>query len=349
MAFDFTKIINDEMKKAEQAENASNSGGSGLKTLYPFNNGRFELKLIGDEKSNSIYRELTFHEQLTQNGKIRVPCLHAMYGEKCPICEMVQKVQDVLDDKNVFSKYGYKKRGIMFAKLINIEPNDYFKDNKNPPKPGEVVIFMFPKSLIANLRETILEYSDNLEKLCAANESNVVTLKVTTGANGFSQYNLYVKNTTDVMFKDEAGNPDNAAYNDFLNNLPSLNDLKFPTAPTEEHLKTIRAIVEEMNNTYFGGQVDVNVKPMVNTNTTTINTVAKETTMNNNTQMSSVSSDPVKENVSSTNNINTNLNVNTASVPSENNNLSEDTPPACFNNNKYDEECAKCPWESKCI
>lgn len=321
MSFDFSKIINEEMKKAEAANNVSNGG---YKTLYPFANGRFELKLIGCEKSNMIYRELTFHEQQVQNGKIKIPCLHAMYGEKCPICDMVSKVQDVTGDQNVFRKYGYKKRGIMFAKLVNVEPANYFGDNNNPPKPGEVVLFMFPKSLINNLRETILEYSDNLESLCASNESNVVTLKVSTGTNGFPQYNLYVKNLKDAMFKDENGDPDSNAYNEFITNLPDLSEMKFPSKPNEQIMNNVRALVEEINNNYFGGSVNVEIKPLDSSN----------------------GDEPSETNVWPNNKVKTDElnNVNNES----NETLSMDKP-ECYMHNRYDDECAKCPFESTCI
>ena len=66
MAFDFTKLIQDEQKKQE--ETSSRSGGVGFKTVYPYNNGRLELKLIGNEPSGLLYREVMFH-QYYSDGK----------------------------------------------------------------------------------------------------------------------------------------------------------------------------------------------------------------------------------------------------------------------------------------
>ena len=76
MAFDFTKLIQEEQKKQE--ETSSKSGGVGFKTVYPYNNGRLELKLIGNEPSGLLYREVMFHQYYSDGKKNKVPCLHQM-------------------------------------------------------------------------------------------------------------------------------------------------------------------------------------------------------------------------------------------------------------------------------
>ena len=148
MAFDFNKIIAEETKRQEDvARSGSGNGGIGFKTVYPYANGRLEFKFIGNEPSNSLYRELVFHEYWKNKKKQKVPCLQKMYGMECPICKAVENVQDTFGADDIFRKYGFKKQGIMFAKLLNFSPDNYFGDTRNPPKPGEIVLFMFPKLL----------------------------------------------------------------------------------------------------------------------------------------------------------------------------------------------------------
>ena len=185
MAFNFTDIIAAETKKQEEAARGSSGGGIGFKTVYPFANGRLEFRLIGNEPSGLLYRELVFHEYWSDNKKQKVPCLRHMYNMDCPICNAVDNVQATLDDKDIFGKYGFKKQGIMFAKLISVNPDNYFGDTRNPAKPGDIVLFMFPKSVINELRNLIVEYSEDLENIFANNTARTVTLKVGTQANGF--------------------------------------------------------------------------------------------------------------------------------------------------------------------
>lgn len=331
MAFDFSKIIAEETKKQEQA--TSNSGAStGFKTVYPFSNGRLEFKFIGNEPSGLLYRELYFHEYYSDGKKNKVPCLHNMYGTDCPICNAVNNIQDTFEDRDIFGKYGFKKQGIMFAKLLNVTPDNYFGDTKNPPKPGDIVIFMFPKSVINELRNLIIEFGDECDTIFTNNETRNVTLKVETQANGFPGYTFYVKNNTTTLCVDENGNPDQAAFNEFMAKMPNLKEIKFPSTPTEDHMKIHRTIVEEINRKYYGDNVNESAKqsfvgaaPM---SVTTSNSVDSTINMDIPTQ-----------------NDNKSTYINETNI---NNNESSERP-ACFGENKYDETCSKCPWDSQCV
>ena len=344
MAFNFTEIIAAETKKQEEASRSNSSGGGiGFKTVYPFANGRLELKFIGNEPSGMLYRELYFHEYWSDNKKQTVPCLHHMYGVECPICKMIENVQNTFDDKDVWKKYGVKTRGIMFAKLLNYTPDNYFGDTNNPPKPGDIVLFMFPKSVATELRKLIIEFGDEIDTLFTENTTRNVTLKIGTQANGFPEYTFFVKNNSTTLCVGEDGNPDQAAFNEFMSKMPNLKEVKYPKEPTEDMMKIHRTITEEMSRKYFGEEVVsksfANATPM-GTPYTTPTSQPTTTFTTSAINESNVNKAPV-ENITPA-----------ASVVETPTNVSEDSKgekPPCYGNNKYDAECAACPWDSSCV
>lgn len=332
MAFDFTKLIAEETKKQqEESQRSSSSGGIGFKTLYPFGNGRLELKFIGNEPSGLLYREMIFHEYYANSKKQKTPCLRNMYGMDCPICNAVNNVQDQLGDDKVFGKYGFKRQGLMFAKLLGFAPDNYFGDSKNPPKVGDIVCFMFPKSVINELRNLIVEFSDEVEDLFTNNTTRTVTLKIGTKSNGFPEYTFYVKGTSTTLCVDDNGQADNEAFNKFMIEMPNLKDVKFPAAPNEDIMNTHKTIVEEINKTYFGERVNV---PM-----------SDPTPMNSNINTTVVDKVDTTEPPTATMPTNT---VSESTSTAESNDSSGNRP-ECFGNNEYAGKCLDCPWESQCI
>lgn len=337
MAFDFTKIIAEETEKQKKANEISEKS-DGFKTVYPFANGRLEFKFIGNEPSGLLYRELYFHEFWADGKKQKVPCLHNMYSMECPICNAVRNIQETFDDKDIFGKYGVKKQGIMFAKLLSVTPDNYFGDNKTPPKPGDIVLFMFPKSVINSLRNLIIEYGEECNTLFTDNTTRNVTLKVETQANGFFGYTFYVKNnTTTLCVNKETGEPDQVAFNEFMAKMPNLKETRFASAPTEDYMKIHRTVVEEINTKYYGSNINesakqsfVNAAPMGN---------IPESKENNIASITNIPSETVTESSST---------FSTTTVEPEVKNDLGERPP-CFGDNKYDEACSKCPWDSQCV
>lgn len=378
MAFNFTEIIAAETKKQEEANRTGSGGGIGFKTVYPFSNGRLEFRLMGNEPSGLLYRELVFHEYWSDNKKQKVPCLHHMYGLDCPICDAVNNVQNTLDDKDIFGKYGFKKQGIMFAKLLNYSPDNYFGDTRNPAKPNDIVLFMFPKSVINELRNLIVEYQDEMEGLFASNTGRTVSLKIGTQANGFPEYSFFVKGSSASICVDANGAPDDAAYNQYVMNMPNLKEVKFPSSPTEEMMTIHKTIVEEINRKYFGDMVGAPITPPtpmaqapvqqtyaqpVQTPTyatpapstpvqnvapaqTVQETVAAPVNVASQTPVTSApAAAPVQapvQNVASTP-------VTPAATPDTSNMSGNNERPACFGNNEYAGKCLTCPWESQCV
>lgn len=370
--FNFSKIIDQEQKRQDENSSNGNASNNPYPTLYPFNNGKLGLKFIGNEPSGLFYREIHFHERIINNNKFRVPCLHKMYNLPCPVCDAVAQIQGVMGDNNVYRKYGCKTRGLMFAQLISFEPANYFGSNQNPPKIGDVVTFMFPKSVCNELTNLILEFSEELDSLFTNNTTRLISLNIQTGANGFPNYSFYVKNKDVTLFIDQDGNPDNNAFNSFMASMPNLNELKFGTTPSDNDIKSINALVEEINNIYlkqgqqqnktpqisnvgYNGGVGY-TQPVANINKTNINNFtphvnsisATQSNVNdddntNNDEQTSVSDDEKPTNVSkSTKNVEK---TETSTSKHEDAN----GRPSCFGHNKYTEECEDCPWEAQCI
>ena len=358
MAFNFTDIIAAETKKQEEAARSSSGGGIGFKTVYPFANGRLEFRLIGNEPSGLLYRELVFHEYWADNKKQKVPCLRHMYNMDCPICNAVDNVQGTLDDKDVFGKYGFKKQGIMFAKLISVSPDNYFGDTRNPAKPGDIVLFMFPKSVINELRNLIVEYSEDLDNIFAQNTARTVTLKVGTQANGFPEYSFYVKGSNDVLCVDANGAPDQAAFNEFMMKLPNLKEVKFPSSPDENIANVHRTIVEEINRRYFGDMVGTSMPAptqMASTSTGDVTNI-NQTPMNNTPIQNPMSENVATINLSTANSTipgNNSVQENTTVTPATTVATGTEDPrgqrPPCFGNNEYNDKCAACPWDNECV
>lgn len=373
MGFDFTKIIAEETQKQQEIEQNS-SGGNGFKTVYPFNNGRLEMRFLGNEASGLLYRELTFHTYYKDNKKQTVPCLKHMYGMECPICNAVNKVQEILNDQKVFGTYGIKKRGIMFAKLAGYTPDNYFADNQNPPKIGETVLFMFPKSAMNALRTTIIEYQDEIENIFASNTARTVSLRISTGANGFPEYSFHVKgNQTPIIINDETGYADDAAFSEFMANLPDLREIKYPMQPDENIYKVHRAIAEEIDMKYFGSPSNRPVEPAARVSdsipqTTTVPQapvqVASPTPVAPPPIQPNVApspTPPVVESTPATPTIQSNDSTNVEGLPFNLNEsapapqveniapANDNTPPPCYGNNEYNDKCRACPWDSTCI
>jgi len=262
----------------------------------------------------------------------------------CPICNAIENVQNTLDDKNVFRTYGFKKRGIMFAKLIGYSPDNYFGDGNNTPKSGDIVLFMFPKSVINELSKLIVEFQDEIETLFVNNTTRNITLKVGTQANGFPEYTFYPKGTSSTLCVTESGEPDESAFNEFMSKMPDLREVKFASKPTDEYVKIQKTIVEAINNQYFGN-VDVTKAHMQAAPMSVPNPVQNQPqqTVNTSSSVDLLASTvtPEQINLSVTEDL-SNIDAVSTSKP-----LGERPP--CYGDNKYNEECAACPWDSECV
>ena len=378
MAFNFASIIEEETKRAEESSN--NKQNSGYPLVYPFNTGKLEFRPIGNEVSGLLYRELFRHEFISDGRKQKVPCLNRNYGMDCPVCNMIQKVQDTFNDKYVFGKYGIKRRGILYARLISYEPANYFGDMQNPPKPGDIIMLMLPKAAVDELAALNKEFSDSLEELYTYNTARSISLTITMGNNGFKDYNFYVKNKSYAVCTNPAGEPDDAAFTELMRSMPDLREYSYSLqSPSEDHITTLKTIVEQMNREYFAGGA---TSPVVGQTGTYFNQPQTPITPVNpapnmqapvnpipvQTPQPQAVPQPIPQPVANTPVQSTtpgapaNPPVVTTAVESSDtqqvplNETMNDIPPVeevqrpeCFGNNKYDGTCAACPWDNECV
>lgn len=382
MGFNFSNIIAEETKRAEEG---SGGQGNGYSTVYPFNPGKIEFRPIGNEVSGLLYRELFRHEFMSNGRKQKVPCLNRNYGADCPVCNMVQKVQDTFNDKFVFGKYGVKRRGVLYAKLVNIEPSNYFAETQNAPKIGDIFMLMLPKSAMDELSKLNREFSDSIEELYTFNTSRVMSLTISIGNNGFKNYNFYVKNYNHTICESGPNTPDDARFAELMKSLPDLREYAYSAkGPSDNDVTTLNVIVEQMNREYFAGGIQqpqvtqmgtqpyttpaYNQAPQytqpVGSPTTQqgMNTVpgnysnnagAQNATMPNVTQPATpvnnvppVTHEPVQPQPSVTQPVSTPVPVQESTTTMPGN---EPERPECFGNNQYNATCAACPWESECV
>ena len=372
---DYKSIIAREMKKQEENQMSNNS--SGFKTFYPFNEGIVSLKFLPNEGLSSIYRTIYVHKCDVGGRSIQVPCLEQMYGVECPICNMVKRIQTDYDDKFVFGKYGYKTRGIMYAKIVGIEKptyDEYFKGNNSAPELGETVIFMFPKACMNELSNLLTELGDESEfnYVFVNNTTRIINLRIGKGANGFPEYRFTPTMKMYTAYTNDAGDPDNEIYEKYIKELPSLEGIKFPaTIDSPENSKSQQffvKILEEMTRKYYPSNIFDAEKTSKNLGDILS---GKKQTLNNDEDLNNYDNessyqepyindddipfdvDEPKQNettVSSnfTQSNETITNSSNVSNVGEVNQEVEDLPD-CFNNNQYDEKCNACPFTDKCL
>ena len=209
--------------------------------------------------------------------------------------------------------------------------------------------------------------SNTFRLFFANNTARTVTLKVCTQANGFPEYSFYVKGSNDTLCLDVQGNPDQAAFNEFMMKLPNLKEVKFPASPDENIGNIHRTIVEEINRKYFGDMVgqsmpaptQMAVTPTNIPNsapTAPVNTVENTTPAYNQTTAAAPAPVvPVQNAIPTTPPVPPAVNptpVQETTAAPTNSVATEDSRgqrPPCFGNNEYNDKCAACPWDNECV
>ena len=357
----YKDIIAKEIKKQEETQ--SNSNNSGLKVFYPFTKGIVSFKFLPNESNSSIYRTIYEHKcDIGQGKSLRVPCLEQMYGVECPVCNMVRRIQKDYDDKFVFGKYGYKTRGIMYAKFVGVENptyEEYFKGNKNAPQPGETILFMFPKACINELSNLMTELgSDESEfnYVFVNNTSRIVNLRIGEGANGFPEYRFNTTMKMYTAFKNDNDEPDNETYEKFIKELQGLDTIKYPaTIDSSENQKSQQhfvKILEEMsrkyypNNAFDANTVSQKLGDVLKGNPNKYEDKHEAEDISN-------YEPPMEDELpwgNDSNDIQENVSKGENEAPiTDNSEVDMTNPPPCFGDNKYDEKCGACPFTDVCL
>lgn len=231
---------------AEVEEDATSSRGesSAYPLLYPRDDGKYILRLLYNVKGKVVQRRIIRH----QSAKTKCTCLQS-YGYDCPVCEAINEIESVLGkESGVFSKYGYKTRGICYAQVVDIPAS--YQTGEHPIKPGDVVLLMYPKSLYTSISKILIDSGDYLGKIVAENDSIPIVLERSTKPGGFPDYSiaLYPYGSSKAYESDEK-------YDEVLSEIPNILETICPQYPTDDVMKAARAMADTIKEEYLKSTV----------------------------------------------------------------------------------------------
>lgn len=235
-------IISEEMK---EASSQSDKSGNGFRILYPVNDGKIVIRLLYNLKAQAVQRRLIRHDT---GSKGKIPCL-AVYGEECPVCSAIKAAEDYKGKEcGAFSKYGFKTRGICYAQIVDA-PDSYLKGEDAYSK-GDIVMFMYPKTVYEGLNKIMIESGEHLGEIVAQNNSIPVEITRSTAKGGYPSYtvSLYPYGASRAFDTEEI-------YEQKLSELPNLYEDIVPQYPNEDIRDKAKALSETINSEYIEGSV----------------------------------------------------------------------------------------------
>lgn len=316
---------------AEVEEDATSSRGesSAYPLLYPRDDGKYILRLLYNVKGKIVQRRIIRH----QSAKTKCACLQS-YGYDCPVCEAITEIESVLGkESGVFSKYGYKTRGICYAQVVDIPAS--YQTGEHPIKPGDVVLLMYPKSLYTSISKILIDSGDYLGKIVAENDSIPIVLERSTKPGGFPDYSiaLYPYGSSKAYESDEK-------YDEVLSEIPNILETICPQYPTDDVMKAARAMADTIKEEYLKSTV---VNPSDDGVPFTVEQTETEKAVNN------VSAASIKETINAV--VDETPEISEPQLPDSTESTataSGDNPP-CFGNYRFGErKCLLCMSDMQC-
>lgn len=330
VVIDLSRLIQQAQEDYEEFQRRSNERGDNHKVFYPGDNGKFLLKLLFNTQSQIVQRKIIRHSKM--------PCLQ-MYGEDCPVCNAIENVINVKGkETGIENKYGYKVRGICYAKIIDHQINYRYFNKSDGPQVGDVILFMYPITIYKGITKIFMDAGEHLASLVSENDGLLVEVERSQKAGGFPEYSINVYPYGKVkVFKDQPDRSGDDQFLDLLAELPNINNAVVPHMPDEETRDKVRALSETIIQEYLKenavnpGDTKNKVDDEVD-NEIDNEDVRAEAIQN---QVRSQAKETAKENKASQ---------STESVPS-----SEDNMPSCFGSHiDGDTKCLACPHEADC-
>lgn len=247
--FDFSKALQDAQKVTEE----SSSGAKfQYKLIYP-GEGTLSFRILINPKSNSIIRKIVRHTI----GNNRIPCLttYGMNRSDCPICQAADTVYNT--NGSVPKGMWAQARGLCFIQYIS---STYTIEGI---KPGDIALLMVPKTLYESIQEWIVSITQGDQGMSAM-------MAVFCGHECMEQsINRDANNKYSFMMnpfkKFKSANSDEE-FNKILDSLPDLNEQMIPATANDEVMSTIKAAVENIDQTYINPKVATpNVTPTIPT------------------------------------------------------------------------------------
>lgn len=234
------KTISSDMdSKSNNANNSENQ----YKLVYPFNEGKYTVRILYNAKAQVVQRKILRHA--TADKKTKVPCL-APYGEDCPVCSAIKEAEQVRgEDCGAFRKYGYTTRGICYAQMVEA-PAEVFKDGS--VKRGDIIMLMYPKTVFNAINNIMIESGEQLGEIVSENLGHPIVLDVQS-VNGKKQYSAQI-----ALKKQQVCDTDDQ-FDALLNNLPNINEQFVPLYPDDEIRKSAKALAESIKSEYINNTV----------------------------------------------------------------------------------------------
>lgn len=237
MAYDFSAAIAAAQQAIEQGNNSTPTYKYPL--VYPQKGSSITIRPLYNPASGQILRLVYRHE--------KTAC-YLTYNQDCPICKLHQDVKN-LTGQDIFNR---KARGICFAQYISSTNPISKGNNKGNLQSGEIILFMFPRTVYNSMNEQIQVISQNPTGMDQAfsHPEQGLYLQISVDAN--FQYT-----TTTVPYSSyPLKNPDGTNMNDdqfmaFLDNIDNLYEQVLPKDITEETMKQVQEYCDELYKQYI--------------------------------------------------------------------------------------------------
>ena len=232
MAFDLSQVL----AQASQASAEGENSGSRERLIYP-QDGKINVRILFNPKSQVVIRKFDRH---TVNGT-KVPCL-SQYGTDCPVCKVIGDIKNAKG----FDMYqaGRKTRGICYAEYVS---SDYRWDKpEDEPKPGEIIMLMFPWTIYQDLNRIISQAGENLAQIVASNVGYVISIEKYT-----ENKQIKYKASIDPFQMNHQTRNNDQEYNDLLMGLDSLNDKYVPIEINDDIIAKNKEVAEQLSREYL--------------------------------------------------------------------------------------------------
>lgn len=266
----FLKETEDFLAEEAKKGKGNKEGGSKYPIVYPgVPGGSLTIKLLWNQKSSTVIRQIKRHGGFGEKGFTKIPCL-SQYGVDCPICSKMKDIEDTLGQSCGVNKHNAKVQSIAYAQLI-----DYNTAYKDMPEKGSLILFMFPYTICKQIMTQLNQFGQNSKQLIATNDGKPFVVTTST-KQSFDMYTVTVDpfNTIKSFETDEE-------YFKCLEELPDLMETMIPKEIDENLMNQVNAAVETMTTEYLGSTVPASepisqpqqpVNPDVVQSSTTTNT-----------------------------------------------------------------------------
>ena len=242
--FDLSNVMKNAMEVKSAGDNEGGNQGK-YKLLYTLE-GNLKVKLLFNPASGLVTRKIDRHTI----GGTKVPCM-SMYAQQCPVCKQVETIQNTKG----LDLWKLKKitRGLAFAQYIE---SDYkWSKPEDQPKPGEIVLLMFPWSIYKDINKIIAEAGAQAETVVATNTGRVVKISRWKEGN-MTKYSATVDAWAQPYTTCQGGD---AEFEQLLSGMESLNDKICPLQITDDIVKQCKEMADSLYREYLQGNVEQQV------------------------------------------------------------------------------------------